>query len=336
MEHNKFTSINNFRNHLRDLFTTEAYQGQDENDNPIYDESITLGSYKYKATHKIGGTNTSIANKDGQLWYQSRETVLIDSDQNGFKDYYSQHEEFLKSFIQDNTILYGEWCGQGVKEKHSISRTEGKKWIIFAVKVNDVLHTEEEFIKQYVNHNLNIYNIYKWGSYDITIDYSGYKWGDWNDLTLKAPAEVMELVDNLTLKCPVSTSFGVNEGIGEGLVLISETISPRTNKPYYLKIKNSKYEVEVLMPNVKDFSVHPNLTSFLLIAVTESRLEQFFDKMENDKVEINMKNVKLFQNLVLADIEKECIDLMNDLGLTLKDYESEVRKKCTEYFRTKV
>lgn len=78
------------------------------------------------------------------------------------------------------------------------------------------------------------------------------------------------------------------------------------------------------------------MTSFLLIAVTESRLEQFFDKMENDKVEINMKNVKLFQNLVLADIEKECIDLMNDLGLTLKDYESEVRKKCTEYFRTKV
>ena len=198
-----------------------------------------------------------------------------------------------------------------MKEKHSISRTEGKKWIIFAVKVNDVLHTEEEFIKQYVNHNLNIYNIYKWGSYDITIDYSGYKWGDWNDLTLKAPAEVMELVDNLTLKCPVSTSFGVNEGIGEGLVLVSETISPRTNKPYYLKVKNSKYEAEVLMPNVKDFSVHPNLTSFLLIAVTESRLEQFFDKMENDKVEINMKNVKLFQNLVLADIEKECID---DLG----------------------
>ena len=39
---------------------------------------------------------------------------------------------------------------------------------------------------------------------------------------------------------------------------------------------------------------------------------------------------------VLADIEKECIDLMNDLGLTLKDYESEVRKKSTEYFRTKV
>lgn len=345
MEQKPFCQIDTFiKEHVRTILEESDYQGKDEQENPIYEHKEDYPIITYSATHKVGGTNTSIRLNSNNYFYQSRNSILAEntntSDQNGFRATFEKIDlSKLFKLVKDKynlkdeeIIIYGEWCGNGIKDNHSISQAKTKQWIIFAVKISD------EYVDNFVelsDEENGIYNILKWGAFKVIIDYNQFQFGCWKDSNGDLPQNLKDLVDLHTLQCPVSKFFGIN-GKGEGLVLKSDNyISKRTNEFIIVKIKNSEYDKPVVK-QVIEKTTNPKLDEFLKEAVKPSRLEQFCNYMENQGDELTMKNVVKFQLLVLIDIEKECSKIAKDLNLTVKDYESSVRKNCTDYLKNKI
>ena len=343
MQVNTFKEIKTFvKEHLREVQSEWDYQGKDENGDTIYEHLTDYPTIAYKATRKIGGCNTSIISKAGQKFYQSRNNILGTgekiSDISNFRQTFEKIDtqklfdivqEKYSTTPEDEVVIYGEWCGGGIKDKHSISKTETKQWIIFAIKINGVY--VPNFVELCDEEN-RVYNVLKWGMFEIVIDYSQFEPGCWKGENTDLPQWLQKFVDDLTLVCPVSKFFGV-DGIGEGLVLESEILSKRTGEPFVLKIKNSEYDKPAVKTVVEKTS-NPNLDKFLETGVVEWRLRQKVDEMSNSGVELSMKVVKQFQDLVLLDVLKECSQLAIDLEVVQKEFEPAVRKSCVDYFKT--
>lgn len=350
MKQKPFSSIDTFiKEHVRTVLEENDYQGKDAQENPIYEHLQPYPVITYSATHKVGGTNTSIMYQNGDYIYQSRNSLLISGtntpDQNGFKATFEKVNlaplfskvidkciDRSRFSIDDEIIIYGEWCGNGIKDNHSISQAKTKQWIIFAIKVND--QYVDNFVELCDEEN-SIYNILKWGTFKVTIDYNQFNFNCWRDSNGDLPKELQDLADQYTLPCPVSKYFNV-KGKGEGLVLKSDDyISRRTGEAIIVKIKNSEYD-KVTVKQVIEKTVNPSLDEFLKEAVKPARLEQFCNYLINQGKELSMRLTVEYQNLVLADIVKECSNMATDSGITQKDYESPVKRHCADYLKTKI
>jgi hypothetical protein len=356
MQQNPFSSIDTFiKENVRTVLQESDYQGTDSNGDPVFEHTKDYPIITYSATHKVGGTNTSIVKKNGEYFFQSRNNLLIEGtntpDQNGFRNFMENNapegdpdnmavellffdiSEHYNLKNTDEIIVYGEWCGSGIKDNHSISQSEQKQWIIFAIKINGEY---VENFKWFECEKYRIYNILKWGSFEITIDYNQFEFGCWGDSN-KLPDDLQELANKHTLLCPVSKFFGV-DGKGEGLVLKSVNyVSSRTGKPLIVKIKNSEYDrVNTKVKTQNIFSNDPVVDKFVINCITTARLGQFINFMINEGKTIEMKNVSYYQTLILNDVIKECQNELNDSKLTIKMIEKEVRKMATEYFKSNI
>lgn len=311
-----FSSISTWNSFVREVQSNHDYKGKDEQGNPVYQHTTDYPTIEFNVTHKIGGCNMSIGN-DGfdegefkDFFYQSREMLLNNTDLCGFKDYFSKWKLSLANLFErihyqyrtlsyDEIIIYGEWCGQGIPEKASISQTEGKKWIIFAIKING------EYVDNFVelqDNEIGIYNVLQFENFKYSINFSQFEEGCWKDKSKGIPKELQDLVNSKTINCPVSKSFGV-EGLGEGLVFIAN----HNGKEYKLKIKNTEYEKSSLKSEKKqdknDISLIPE--SFIQEVCAENRLEQFKNKLILEYSTIEMKHIPLFIKMIVDDVIKE-------------------------------
>jgi hypothetical protein len=333
----EFSSIDTFvKEHLRDVQMASDYRGKDELGYPIYCHDRPYPTLTYTALHKIGGTNCGIFLRNGEIGFQSRSRELVSEDQNGFKAYFSLYTKVLEKLFTEikqmyntnsnNINIWGEWCGSGIKDRHSISKLGHKVWIVFSIAIDGV---KQPLNKHICNHTINCYNILEWGSHTISINYADFPEGAWkNDAIL--PDYLQKWVDDLTLECPVSKSFGI-VGLGEGMVLTSNELSPRTGEPYLVKLKNSLYDKVVIAPLEK--TLNPNVDLYVAKMVTGARLTQWFDSLSNTNTLLDMKLVKSFQDLLIADCVKEGQIWETEYNITQKEWEPAVRKASTNFFK---
>lgn len=124
MEFKKYHKIHQFRDVVRDIQFKANYKGKDENDSPIYEESIKPTVF-FKGTVKLHGTNIQVA-FDGKELLAGKRSSLIGKDQLeahfGFNRFvHTTHKDYFQNLLKElhstyckegqQIILYGEFAG---------------------------------------------------------------------------------------------------------------------------------------------------------------------------------------------------------------------------------
>lgn len=348
----KYPSIEQFRNAIYQVRSRSQYVGRDVNDDPIYDETLPLPTLEYQGTVKLHGTNAAIVidcSGDTPVYsYQSRSRVITPQDDNeGFAkfatyiyeegycvsselynqtlsiglvpSYYSEANGLyvLEHHLYKDSIfkIYGEWCGQGIQSGTAISGLN-KMFVIFSIQVDETWLGEDD-IKRFSMPHLNVYTIFDFPTFDISIDFNRPE---------TASNILADLTNKVEEQCPVGNQFGVI-GIGEGIVWKCVTPGWEDSR-FWFKVKGEKHQsskVKTLAP--VDVEKIGNIRELVSTFITESRLNQGMEGLTFDR-----KNLGNFIKWVNADVEKEESDTITANNFTMKDISSEVTKQAKVWF----
>ena len=149
----KYPKISQFGRFIKSISDVTRFVGVDEEDSPIFDESIPLPSVEVEITEKIHGTNASVChNKDLGFWVQGRNRILtIEEDNAGcafhataIKDEWMKVIDWLAHLhqidLKENVItVYYEWCGQGIQKKSAMSGVPKSAMVFSYFKVSNTL-----------------------------------------------------------------------------------------------------------------------------------------------------------------------------------------------------
>lgn len=319
----KYSSIEQFRNVIREVRSRHDYKGKDKDGKSIYQHTENYPVLKFKGTVKLHGTNAGIVKYlDGRLEFQSRERVLSLEEDNAkfMAEMMKVDLSFLFSNIQFNEYcaVYGEWCGSNIQKGVAINGLP-KMFVIFGVKVDD--NWIELPLSLQDNQN-NIYNILQFPAYEVEIDFNN-------------PEAIQNKIIEMTIEveecCPVGKFFG-KEGIGEGIVFTAET-----DQNLKFKSKGEKHSVtKVKKLNPIDTELMNSINEFIDSVVTENRLEQGITFFKENNIEFDTKNTGKFLSWVVGDVLKEESDTIENNKLDEKKVKNAIVTKSRIWFLNKI
>ena len=335
----KFTKIGQYRNVVKSVQEHTKYQGQDENDNPIYDESAKMPSIAFKGTVKLHGTNASVCqSSNGDIWYQSRKNVITPmSDNAGFATFAETNKELFEGFLNDIrddyfeeasnlTIgIFGEWCGGGIQKGVAINGLE-KMFVVFAVKIIDEDDDEnnhylsEAFWPEVKSPEHKIYNIHDYSSRFLMIDFEN---------PAMVQNQLVEYTEQVEKECPVGKAFGVS-GIGEGLVWVGY----HEDRRYVFKTKGEKHSVSKVKTVASvDIEKLKSIDEFVKYSLTVNRLEQGIEQVfTSTNIEPDKKKTGDYLRWIVNDIISEELDTLVGNGLEPKDVNSSISQEARKWF----
>ena len=320
----KYGKTGQFRNVVRSINDEVRGCYDKDKDEWSYDEAISLPKLVFHGTVKAHGTNTSITFCDGEIITAGRNKIVVVGDDNyGFSAWANKPEVKQDLFDivgnQNNIILYGEWCGAGIRKGVAITGLD-KMWIVFAAREcgDDGDGGRWIDIKNLpYNNEAGIYNVNQFGAYSVEIDF--------NNPQMSSP-QLSSLVDKIEAECPIGKHFGVS-GIGEGAVF-SHFLG---GKRFVFKVKGQKHSVsktKTLAP--VDVEKLISINEFVDYSVTESRLEQGAGEVLNG--DFDRKNLGKFIKWMSTDIKKEESDVLESNGLSMKDVGGGIAKASKAWF----
>ena len=126
MSFQKFPSIEQYRDCIKEVSLNVQYRGLDAYNKAIYDRSCKLPTIEFTGTVKLHGTNSAIGRRgaSGFLYAQSRNRVItIENDNAGFCAFVEKNKKKFDSLLSqiegatenDLVTIFGEWCGQGIQ-----------------------------------------------------------------------------------------------------------------------------------------------------------------------------------------------------------------------------
>jgi len=339
----KYPEIEQFRNVIQAVKYRNQIIGKDENDNPIFDESIPLPTLQFIGTTKLHGTNFGCIfdNIDG-FSTQSRENIITPMKDNAGSAAFAYTKkdiiiDLIKSLaeyhnvdLNNNTIaLYCEWVGKGVQSKVGISKIDKSMFIFSRAKV---IPFDENIGGYWVKTSVGdttlksvenrIYNIDDYKKYEIEIDFNNPK---------ESADKIGEMVLEVEKECPVSKALGI-EGVGEGIVF--ESISDGyTSKRFTFKSKGEKHKGSSTKEKVPiDIERVNSINELVNSIVAEGRLEQGLDHLRQLGLDNDRKNLGTFIKWVYNDTIKEELDTIVGNGFEPKDVSSTISKKARDWY----
>jgi len=313
----KFPSIDQFRNVIRELKINHDYQGKDENGEPLYSHSEPYPTIVFEGTVKLHGTNAGIVKYPDKIEFQSRERVLtLAQDNAGFMlSLSSKNIDKLFEGIEfkNYAAIYGEWCGQGIQSGVALSQLP-KMFVIFGVKVDDVWISYFKSIPEE-----NIFNIQDFPKFQIEVDFNNPE---------LVQNKLIELTENVEKECPVGKHFGVS-GIGEGIVWTSFY----KDKVYRFKTKGEKHsssKVKTLASvNVDELN---SINEFVDYSLTDSRLNQGISVLKEQGLPINQSSTGEFLRWIIGDIVKEESDTIISNQIDMKKANPVISKEARLWY----
>ena len=313
----KFPSIDQFRNVIRELKINHDYQGKDENGEPLYSHSEPYPTILFEGTVKLHGTNAGIVKYPDKIEFQSRERGLtLAQDNAGFMlSLSSKNLDKLFEGIEFNNYvaIYGEWCGQSIQSGVALSQLP-KMFVIFGLKVDDVWVPYFESIPEE-----NIFNIQDFPKFQIEVDFNNPE---------LVQNKLIELTENVEKECPVGKHFGVS-GIGEGIVWTSFY----KDKVYRFKTKGEKHsssKVKTLASvNVDELN---SINEFVDYSLTDSRLNQGISVLKEQGLPINQSSTGEFLRWIIGDIVKEESDTMISNQIDMKKANPVISKEARLWY----
>jgi len=339
-----FPKIQQFRNIISSVNRRIRYVGvNSETEEPIYNYNIQLPRLKFKATTKLHGSNAGLIKIGNNYHCQSRQNCLnyphMDNAEFGLMIHNLGSDVINNMFDTisdcDNISIYGEICGANIQRGVGITGLE-RMFVIFAIKVecddgdkSIWLDISPELFKPF-----NQYNIYHIGqfpnsTYEVEIDFNNPE---------LASIEFEKLTLVVEKECPVAKYFGVNGGIGEGLVWTCKE-EGWSSSDFWFKTKGDKHSVSKVK---RVASVNPekvkNVIEFIENVVTENRLEQAFiaTKELHNNIDLSPKQTGDFIRWIINDIFSEESDTMAANGLTDKCVNSKIANKAKNWFFNKL
>lgn len=299
--------------------------------------------FSYRAKVKLDGTNGGVQiTPDGTVVAQSRSRILSEKDDNvGFCKWVNENKDYFTKLKRsdDVIVLYGEWCGRGIQKRTAISKIDRKVFVIFAIQIGDHSETTARLevhparIKAIVPHHEDVFILPFYGDL-IDVDF-----GDKTELS-KAVDIINQTVEEIEKTDPwVADIFGV-DGLGEGIVLypnVSEdhAIDRDSFTELVFKAKGEKHQVVAQKkPAQIDPEIVKNVTEFVNLVVTETRLEQ--GVREACTGEFEMKKLGSFLKWFGQDVQKETQVELDESGLEWKQVAKPINKKAREWFIKKV
>ena len=335
-KHISYPKITQFRNVVSNINREITFTGLDKDGNAIYDPSIKKPTLTFKGTVKLHGTNASVCfnSKDG-FWIQSRNNIItLENDNAGFAFFAeSRKSEFLTLLEiladKDDDIdsectisIYGEWAGKGVQKSVGISELE-KAFYVFGVKVSKP--QDEEFNSYWIdssnvrNTECRIFNVEDYETYSIDVDFN------MPQLSQNKFGEITEKVEN---ECPISKAFGINNGLGEGVVWSVEYKDSLRR----FKVKGDKHSVTRVKKLASvDVEKLKTIQDFITYAVTENRFNQAIENVFGNN-ELDIKKMGDLIRWFVKDVALEEMDTMLENGLEPKDVNKYISTRVREMF----
>lgn len=335
-KHISYPKIAQFRNIVANINRKITFTGLDEDGNAIYDPSIKKPTLTFKGTVKLHGTNASVCfNSTDGFWIQSRQNIItVEKDNAGFAFFAESHKVELCSLLDDlidaNQIdtkiytvsIYGEWAGKGIQKGVGISELE-KAFYVFGVKVSKP--QDEEFNSYWIdssnvrNTECRIFNVEDYETYSIDVDFN------MPQLAQNKFGEITEKVEN---ECPISKAFGIDNGLGEGVVWSVEY----KDSVHRFKVKGDKHSVTKVKKLASvDVEKLKTIQEFINYSVTENRFNQAIENVFG-KEDLDVKKMGDFIRWFVNDIASEEMDTMVENGLEPKDVNKYISTKVREMF----
>ena len=340
----KMPSIGQYRNAIHDLLHTAKFAGVDENGDVIYDEKSDLPEVEFTGTVKVHGTNASFCLQgNGDCYFQSKGRVLsIENDNAGFCFFGTARLEKFKqlalnalgnlNLAEDDTItIYGEFAGGNIQKGVGVSGLD-KMFILFGAKVTS---GDEEVPSYWVpvdklatDESANMYNIYQFGVWKITID-------------LSDPAEAQNVLIDLTNRveqlCPVAKYFGRTDTESKDYSTVGEGIVWEGNfkgSTVRFKVKGEKHSTSKVK---KLASVDPekmaSIKEFVAYTVTENRLNQGIEQVFAGNGPLGIEGTGDFIKWVKGDIFKEETDTLLASGLEASNVAGPISRAAAKWFK---
>tara|TARA_R110000737_G_C14516507_1_gene474593 strand:- start:59 stop:1087 length:1029 start_codon:yes stop_codon:yes gene_type:complete len=335
-KHVSYPKIAQFRNVISNINREITFTGLDEGGNAIYNPSIKKPTLTFKGTVKLHGTNASVCfnSKDG-FWIQSRNNIItLENDNAGFALFTeSRKSEFLTLLEiladEDGDIdsectisIYGEWAGKGVQKSVGISELE-KAFYVFGVKISKP--QDEEFNSYWIdssnvrNTECRIFNVEDYETYSIDVDFN---------MPQLAQNKFSEITDRVENECPISKAFGVNNGIGEGVVWSVEY----KGNVHRFKVKGEKHSVTRVKKLASvDVEKLKTIQDFIEYAVTENRFSQAVENVFGSG-DLDIKKMGDLIRWFVKDVASEEMDTMLENGLEPKDVNKYISARVREMF----
>ena len=335
-KHISYPKIAQFRNVVSNINREITFTGLDEDGNAIYDPSIKKPTLTFKGTVKLHGTNASVCfNSENGFWVQSRQNIItVEKDNAGFAFFAESHKvelcSLLNKLIDEHQIdtkiytvsIYGEWAGKGIQKGVGISQLD-KAFYVFGVKVSKP--QDEDFNSYWVdssnvrNTECRIFNVEDYETYSIYVDFN------MPQLAQNKFGEITEKVEN---ECPISKAFGIDNGLGEGVVWSVEY----KDSVHRFKVKGDKHSVTKVKKLASvDVEKLKTIQDFISYSVTENRFNQAIENVF-EKEDLDVKRMGDFIRWFVKDIASEEMDTMVENGLEPKDVNKYISTKVREMF----
>ena len=335
-KHISYPKITQFRNVVSNINREITFTGLDESGNAIYNPSIKKPTLTFKGTVKLHGTNASVCfNSENGFWIQSRQNIItVEKDNAGFAFFAESKKEELQDLIDviilENNInineftvsIYGEWAGKGIQKGVGISQLD-KAFYVFGVKVSKP--QDEEFNSYWIdssnvrNTECRIFNVEDYEIYSIDVDFN------MPQLAQNKFGEITEKVEN---ECPISKAFGIDNGLGEGVVWSVEY----KDSVHRFKVKGDKHSVSKVKKLASvDVEKLKTIQDFISYSVTENRFNQAIENVFG-KEDLDVKKMGDFIRWFVKDIASEEMDTMVENGLEPKDVNKYISTKVREMF----
>jgi len=336
--------------HIFLLHNVLAYVGH-VNTDPLVPEQYRIHKpVTFTGTIKLHGANCGvICTPDGKLQAQSRETLLYpEADYKGFARFVEEHAEVIKALLDEHVrpdlpaqgagctiALYGEWVGAGIVAKTkgaAVTKFDPKHWALFAVTAqaegSDSIQ-DVSFTLATVPLTERIGNVHKVGQdWSITIDFN-------DPASVEAGlAEAQRIVEFVSVQCPYGQHYKL-EGAGEGVVWMP-TGEFHGREDLYWKHKSEAHSVTdtktIRERPAIDADVQTRIDAFVAATVTENRLEQGLDALEQQGLTTEKRNTGKFIQWLSADVERECAPELTAVGLQWGQVSTSVTTKAREFF----
>ncbi len=341
----KFGSISQFRNIVKDVQHNCTYIGKDEEDNAIFDETITKPIIEVVGTEKIHGTNGSVCFGNNELWVQSKNNIItVESDNNGCANFVEKTKDSWMNIIETLKKQYSidtrkyiisvffEFAGGNIQRLSACSGLDKRAILFRHFKVSPIDTESEEFSywletkddDLYLsNSEENIFNIMNYKHYKFKIDFNRPE---------EAQNNILDIVLNeIEPNSSVGKEMGIDGNVGEGLVLEFRY----NNDLLRFKVKGEKHSnSKVKMLKYVDLDKVDKVDKCVEAITHEWRFIQGLTEVYGVDYDKNLDRKKLGEYIkwINKDTLKEELDIIQEHNFEPKDVLGKVSTKAKEYY----
>jgi len=336
IKHISYPKIEQFRNVISNISRQITFTGLDKDGNAVYDPSIQKPTLTFTGTVKLHGTNASVCfNAESGFWAQSRENIItVEKDNAGFAFFAESHKselcslmyELLNNHQIDTEIytisIYGEWAGKGIQKGVGISQLD-RAFYVFGAKVSNL--KDKDFDSYWIdssnvrNTECRIFNVQDYETYSVDVDFN---------MPQLAQNKFIEITEKVENECPISKAFGIENGLGEGVVWSVEY----KDSVHRFKVKGEKHSATKVKTLASvDVEKLGTIQDFIDYSVTENRFNQAVENVFGNN-DLDVKKMGDFIRWFVNDITSEEMDTMVKNGLEPKDVNRHISAKVREMF----